>query len=65
MAAAAVAPVAARIFVNSLNSVLQALKPLIAKVRAGAQPPALVIGMPVALVGVAESKRYLAGRGLA
>jgi precorrin-8X/cobalt-precorrin-8 methylmutase len=34
-------------------------------VAAGAPAPALLIGMPVGFVGVAESKRRLAASGLA
>ena len=100
MAAAAVAPMAARTFGNAVHSVLgwappqapvghtraalgvvralelhpravvligsapTALEVLLEQVAAGAQPPALVIGMPVGFVGVAESKRHLATSGL-
>ena len=100
MAAAAVAPMAARTFGNPVHSVLKwatavapagqtraalgmaralalhpgavvligsaptALELLIEQVAAGAQPPALVVGMPVGFVGVAESKRHLAASGL-
>lgn len=101
MAAAAVAPMAARTFGNAVHSVLEwapavapagqtraalgmaralelypgavvligsaptALELLLEEVEAGAQPPALVIGMPVGFVGVTESKRHLATSGLA
>ncbi len=101
MAAAAVAPMAARTFGNAVHSVLEwapavapmgqtraalgmaralelhpqavaligsaptALELLLEQVAAGAQSPALVIGMPVGFVGVAESKRHLAASGLA
>ena len=100
MAAAAVAPMAARTFGNPVHSVLEwatavapagqtraalgmaralalhpgavvligsaptALELLLEQVASGAQPPALVIGMPVGFVGVAESKRHLAASGL-
>jgi precorrin-8X/cobalt-precorrin-8 methylmutase len=103
MAAAAVAPMAARSFANPVHSVLAwaparapegstrtavgmegalaalgpglvvlvgsaptALERLLELVAAGAVPaPALVIGMPVGFVGVAESKRHLGASGLA
>ncbi len=100
MAAAAVAPMAARTFANPVHSVLQwapelapegqtraalgmaaalraypgavvligsaptALDLLLNRVAQGDQAPALVIGMPVGFVGVAESKRRLAASGL-
>ncbi|MFQ6539502.1 MULTISPECIES: precorrin-8X methylmutase [Aphanothece] len=103
MAAAAVAPMAARTFANPVHCVLAwappqapaastrtavgmeralaelggglvvlvgsaptALERLLERVASGAVPaPALVIGMPVGFVGVAESKRKLAASGLA
>ena len=104
MAAAAVAPMAARSFRNPVHSVLAwapaqapegstrtavgmesalaalgpaelvvlvgsaptALERLLELVAAGVAPaPALVIGMPVGFVGVAESKRHLGASGLA
>ncbi len=102
MAAAAVAPMARRTFVNPVHSVLAwapaaapaggtraaagmaralaahpgavvlvgsaptALECLLELTSSGAVPaPALVIGMPVGFVGVAESKRHLAASALA
>ena len=47
-----------------IGSAPTALELLLEQVAAGAQPPALVIGMPVGFVGVAESKRHLAASGL-
>jgi precorrin-8X/cobalt-precorrin-8 methylmutase len=48
-----------------IGSAPTALERLLALVRQGeAAPPALVIGMPVGFVGVAESKRNLAASGL-
>ena len=100
MAAAAVAPMAARTFANPVHSVLAwaphqappggtrtalgmalalqahpgavvligsaptALEVLLELVAAGSPAPALLIGMPVGFVGVAESKRRLARSGL-
>ena len=100
MAAAAVAPMAARTFANPVHSVLQwapalapegqtraalgmaaallahpgsvvligsaptALELLLDRVAQGDPAPALVIGMPVGFVGVADSKRRLAASGL-
>ena len=100
MAAAAVAPMAARTFSNPVHSVLQwspqvspegqtraafgmaaalqvhpgavvligsaptALETLLDRVVEGDPAPALVIGMPVGFVGVADSKRRLAASGL-
>jgi precorrin-8X/cobalt-precorrin-8 methylmutase len=49
-----------------VGSAPTALEVLLEQVRAGVVPaPALVIGMPVGFVGVAESKRHLAASGLA
>lgn len=49
-----------------IGSAPTALEVLLERVAAGAYPPpALVIGMPVGFVGVAESKRHLAVSGLA
>ncbi|MEB3353557.1 MAG: precorrin-8X methylmutase [Cyanobacteriota bacterium] len=49
-----------------IGSAPTALEVLLERVRAGVvAPPALVIGMPVGFVGVAESKRHLAASGLA
>ena len=100
MAAAAVAPMAARTFANPVHSVLQwapalapegqtraalgmaaalqahpgavvligsaptALELLLDRVAQEDPVPALVIGMPVGFVGVADSKRRLAASGL-
>ena len=47
-----------------IGSAPTALECLLERVRAGAAAPALVIGMPVGFVGVAESKRHLAASGL-
>jgi precorrin-8X/cobalt-precorrin-8 methylmutase len=48
-----------------IGSAPTALERLLALVRQGeVAPPALVIGMPVGFVGVAESKRHLAASGL-
>ena len=48
-----------------IGSAPTALELLLAQVAAGAvPPPALVIGMPVGFVGVAESKRHLAQSAL-
>jgi precorrin-8X/cobalt-precorrin-8 methylmutase len=48
-----------------IGSAPTALEVLLEQVRAGVVPaPALVIGMPVGFVGVAESKRHLADSGL-
>ena len=47
-----------------IGSAPTALELLLEQVASGAQPPALVIGMPVGFVGVAESKRHLAASGL-
>lgn len=49
-----------------IGSAPTALEVLLGQVAAGTVPaPALVIGMPVGFVGVAESKRHLAASGLA
>jgi precorrin-8X/cobalt-precorrin-8 methylmutase len=49
-----------------IGSAPTALEVLLEQVAAGSAPaPALVIGMPVGFVGVAESKRHLAASGLA
>ncbi len=49
-----------------IGSAPTALEVLLERVAAGGVPaPALVIGMPVGFVGVAESKRHLAESGLA
>lgn len=48
-----------------IGSAPTALERLLDLVAAGAPPPALVIGMPVGFIGVAESKRRLAASGLA
>jgi precorrin-8X/cobalt-precorrin-8 methylmutase len=48
-----------------IGSAPTALERLLEQVAAGGAPPALVIGMPVGFVGVAESKRHLAASGLA
>jgi precorrin-8X/cobalt-precorrin-8 methylmutase len=48
-----------------IGSAPTALEVLLEQVAAGTIPaPALVIGMPVGFVGVAESKRHLADSGL-
>ncbi|MBM5799669.1 MAG: precorrin-8X methylmutase [Cyanobacteria bacterium K_DeepCast_35m_m2_023] len=47
-----------------IGSAPTALERLLAVVAAGAVAPALVIGMPVGFIGVAESKRQLAASGL-
>ena len=47
-----------------IGSAPTALEVLLDLVEAGAPPPALVVGMPVGFVGVAESKRRLAQSGL-
>ncbi len=47
-----------------IGSAPTSLEVLLARVAAGAPAPALVIGMPVGFVGVAESKRHLAASGL-
>jgi precorrin-8X/cobalt-precorrin-8 methylmutase len=47
-----------------IGSAPTALEQLLDLAQRG-QPPALVIGMPVGFVGVAESKRHLAASGLA
>ncbi len=48
-----------------IGSAPTALETLLDLVAAGSCPaPALVVGMPVGFVGVAESKRHLAGSGL-
>lgn len=47
-----------------IGSAPTALERLLNLVEQGAPPPALVIGMPVGFVGVAESKRRLAASGL-
>ena len=48
-----------------IGSAPTALELLLERVAAGSPSPALVIGMPVGFVGVAESKRHLAASGLA
>jgi precorrin-8X/cobalt-precorrin-8 methylmutase len=48
-----------------IGSAPTALERLLDLVAAGAPAPALLIGMPVGFVGVAASKRRLAGSGLA
>ena len=48
-----------------IGSAPTALERLLDLVAAGAMPPALIIGMPVGFIGVAESKRRLADSGLA
>jgi precorrin-8X/cobalt-precorrin-8 methylmutase len=48
-----------------IGSAPTALERLLDLVAAGAPPPALVIGMPVGFIGVAESKRRLAASGIA
>ena len=48
-----------------IGSAPTALEQLLELVRQGQPAPALVIGMPVGFVGVAESKRHLAASGLA
>lgn len=48
-----------------IGSAPTALEVLLEAVHSGAPAPALVIGMPVGFVGVAESKRHLAASGLA
>ena len=56
---------AARPLVVLIGSAPTALETLLDMVAAGSCPaPALVIGMPVGFVGVAESKRHLAESGL-
>jgi precorrin-8X/cobalt-precorrin-8 methylmutase len=47
-----------------IGSAPTALEVLLEAVQAGALAPALVIGMPVGFVGVAESKRHLAASAL-
>lgn len=47
-----------------IGSAPTALERLLDLVAAGAPPPALVIGMPVGFIGVAESKRRLAASAL-
>ena len=47
-----------------IGSAPTALQTLLDLVATGATPPALIIGMPVGFVGVAESKRQLAASGL-
>jgi precorrin-8X/cobalt-precorrin-8 methylmutase len=47
-----------------IGSAPTALEVLLEQVAGGAPAPALVIGMPVGFVGVAESKRHLAASGL-
>ena len=48
-----------------IGSAPTALEVLLEQVAGGGPAPALVIGMPVGFVGVAESKRHLAASGLA
>ena len=50
--------------VVAIGNAPTALYRLLEIVAAGAEPPALVIGMPVGFVGAAESKRALAASGL-
>ena len=50
--------------VVAIGNAPTALYRLLEIVAAGAEPPALVIGMPVGFVGAAESKRALADSGL-
>jgi precorrin-8X/cobalt-precorrin-8 methylmutase len=47
-----------------VGSAPTALECLLERWEAGATPPALVVGMPVGFVGVAESKRRLAASAL-
>ncbi|MFN7739601.1 MAG: precorrin-8X methylmutase, partial [Cyanobacteriota bacterium] len=47
-----------------IGSAPTALEVLLDAVHSGAPAPALVIGMPVGFVGVAESKRHLAASAL-
>lgn len=47
-----------------IGSAPTALEALLQLVASGAEPPSLIIGMPVGFVGVAESKRRLAQSGL-
>ncbi|MFM9102983.1 MAG: precorrin-8X methylmutase [Cyanobium sp.] len=47
-----------------IGSAPTALEVLLEQVAGGGPAPALVIGMPVGFVGVAESKRHLAASGL-
>jgi precorrin-8X/cobalt-precorrin-8 methylmutase len=47
-----------------IGSAPRALEVLLEQVAGGGPAPALVIGMPVGFVGVAESKRHLAASGL-
>ena len=54
-------PLAPVVLIGSAPTALERLLELVA---AGAAVPALVIGMPVGFVGVAESKRHLAEAGL-
>jgi len=62
----AMAMAALRPGVVLIGSAPTALEVLLEQVAAGTIPaPALVIGMPVGFVGVAESKRHLADSGLA
>jgi len=63
--AAALKALDARPLVVLIGSAPTALETLLDGVAAGSCPaPALVIGMPVGFVGVAESKRHLAESGL-
>ena len=63
--AAALKALGARPLVVLIGSAPTALETLLDGVAAGSCPaPALVIGMPVGFVGVAESKRHLAESGL-
>jgi precorrin-8X/cobalt-precorrin-8 methylmutase len=59
---AGVAPV---VLIGSAPTALEVLLEQLAAGSATARRPALVIGMPVGFVGVAESKRHLAESGLA
>jgi precorrin-8X/cobalt-precorrin-8 methylmutase len=61
MAGALVAHPGAVVLVGSAPTALECL---LERWEAGATPPALVVGMPVGFVGVAESKRRLAASAL-
>ncbi len=66
MAPALAALPGAVVLIGSAPTALERLLELVAGPEpvAGVVPPALVIGMPVGFVGVAESKRHLAASGL-
>ncbi len=66
MAPALAALPGAVVLIGSAPTALERLLELVAAPEpvAGVVPPALVIGMPVGFVGVAESKRHLAASGL-